>query len=178
MWQFKKWDSSEETYVMDNFPDYLITKSGKVISPPKKYSHKEPILRTTHKDKDGYSKVTLVKDGVRHTMRVNRLVAMQFIPNPKNLPIVNHIDEDKTNDHVSNLEWTDNYGNWKHSEHVASKPEIKVLKIDKDTDEILAQYRSLMEAARANGINQGNITNCLKGRCKSVGGYKWRTNNE
>lgn len=55
--------------------------------------------------KDGYYVTTLTKDGVSKTWRVHRLVALTYIPNPENKPIVNHLDENKTNNNVSNLEW-------------------------------------------------------------------------
>ena len=53
----------------------------------------------------GYKIVPLTKDGVCTTKFVHRLVAEAFIPNPDDLPFVNHIDEDKTNNFVENLEW-------------------------------------------------------------------------
>ena len=53
----------------------------------------------------GYIQVHLYKNGIRTGLRVHRLVAQAFIPNPDNLPEVNHLDEDKTNNRVDNLEW-------------------------------------------------------------------------
>ena len=63
----------------------------------------------------GYIQVNLYKNGIRTGLRVHRLVAQAFLPNPDNLPEVNHLDEDKTNNRVDNLEWCDrkynnNYG--------------------------------------------------------------------
>lgn len=66
-------------------------------------------------DHNGYKVVTLSKQGLLKQIKVHRLVAMAFIPNPKNYPQVNHKDEDATNNLVCNLEWCDgkynsNYG--------------------------------------------------------------------
>lgn len=177
MAKFVKWEGTEETFPVKEHPHYLITKSGIVISPPIKGSHSYPIILSQATDKDGYKKVLLRANGTKIEQGVHRLVAKQFIPNPNNLPMVNHIDEVKDNNHVSNLEWVDQYGNYKHSAH-NMKAEQVVLQLDKETEEVIAEYRSLMEAGRTLGINQGNITNCLKGRCKSVGGFKWRLKNE
>lgn len=62
----------------------------------------------------GYPKVTLMYKGKKHERRIHRIIAEHFLPNPKNLPIVNHKDSDRSNYAVSNLEWVDNSGNQKH----------------------------------------------------------------
>ena len=56
-------------------------------------------------DKDGYSKVVLFKDGKPKYVRLHRLLALQFIENPDNLPVVDHIDRDKSNNNLDNLRW-------------------------------------------------------------------------
>lgn len=56
-------------------------------------------------DKDGYSEVGLCKDGTRKYLRVHRLVAAAYLPNPNNLPVVNHKDENPSNNEFTNLEW-------------------------------------------------------------------------
>lgn len=153
---------------------YRITTDGKVFSSGGKSNHLKEIEMKYSFDKDGYRKLTLKKtvDGVKRqsTRRVCRLVASAFIPNPNNLPMVNHIDADRSNDTVKNLEWVSGYGNWIHAN---PNGECAVLQLSL-TGEIVAEHRSLMEAMRQTGIQQGNITNCIKGRCKSVGGYRWR----
>ena len=71
--------------------------------------------------KNGYLRVDLSKEGKHKMFSVHRLVGMTFIPNPEGLPQINHIDEDKTNNRVDNLEWCDckyniNYG--AHNENI------------------------------------------------------------
>ena len=65
-------------------------------------------------DKDGYERVVLTKDGIRKTYLVHRLVATAFIPNPENKTTINHIDGNKRNNNVSNLEWATEKENQNH----------------------------------------------------------------
>ena len=62
-------------------------------------------IKTTRKDKQGYLLLDLYKNNKKKTVRVHRLVAMAFIPNPQNKETVNHIDGNKENNTVENLEW-------------------------------------------------------------------------
>lgn len=80
---------SLDRYVKNNYSYWL--RKGKVLSP--------------EKNKDGYLLVSLCCNGKRYLRTVHRLVAEAFIPNPDNLPEVNHINEDKSNNRVENLEW-------------------------------------------------------------------------
>ena len=91
---------SVDRYVKSKGESYWLRK-GKMLSPTK--------------DKNGYLKVNLSCNGKHNIIRVHRLVTEAFLPNPDNLPEVNHKDEDKTNNRVENLEWCDhkynmNYG--------------------------------------------------------------------
>lgn len=93
---------------------YQISNMGRVKSLSNGKYKKEKI-RKYRKDKDGYLQLNLHKNNVMTTFKVHRLVAEAFIPNPHNLPQVNHKDEDKTNNRVDNLEWctveyNNNYG--------------------------------------------------------------------
>lgn len=67
-----------------------------------------------YKNAKGYLKIGLAQDNKCVKFRVNRLVALAFIPNPYNLPQVNHKDGNKANNSFTNLEWVDNSGNMKH----------------------------------------------------------------
>ena len=144
----------------------------------------------------GYLQVTLSKDGkIKHCM-IHRLVAMAFIPNSNNLPEVNHIDEDKTNNRVENLEYCSrsyniNYGTRnkkvaekvaeklkgkKHSEEhnkkIAKKLSKPVFSVDKESGLIMF-WESAIEAGRCIGISSSHISECCKGKLKSTGGFYW-----
>ena len=152
---------------------YEVSDLGRVKS--LKYC-KERILkpRKTH---DGYLQVGICKYGQRKFLLVHRLVAEAFITNSQGLDTVNHKDEVKTNNTVTNLEWMsqkDNLNYGTHNKRVAESLSKKVQMFDKFTGELLATFPSTMEANRITGINQGNISSCCLGKYKSAGGYVWR----
>ena len=106
MYKFLNMESKE----VPNFSNYKITTDGKI------YSLITNCWIKPFEDKDGYYRIALVNDeGVRIKNRVCRLVAITYLENENNLPIVNHIDEDKKNDHVDNLEWCSHQENVLHS---------------------------------------------------------------
>ena len=158
---------------------YEVSDLGRVKS---LWYGKERILKPG-KDTGGYLFVKLYKDGHVKKFKVHRLVAEAFIPNTQGLETVNHKDEVKTNNTVSNLEWmsmrdNNNYGtrNKRASEARLNHPAFskKVQMFDKSTGELLATFPSLMEANRITGIANQSISKCCNGKYKSAGGYKWR----
>lgn len=133
--------------------------------------------------KNGYLMVQLWKDGKVKLCLVHRLVAKAFIPNPDNLPCVNHKDEDKHNNCWLNLEWCDatyntNYGT--RNERVAKamtnrKAQSKaVLQINKDTNEVIKEFPSTHQVERELGFANTNISKCCLGRLNQAYGYYWR----
>ena len=125
----------------------------------------EKILKVYDNGK-GYLRVQLCKDGKVKNCRINRLVAQAFLPNPNNLPEVNHIDQDKTNNCVENLEWCTTQYNVEYSQAKA------VIGINKVSG-LIMEFPSLMEAERQTGISNKHICACCKGKAKSAGGFYW-----
>ena len=168
---------------------YQISNKGRVKSAERikwsgnvYYKAPERILKACKRNSNEYLFVNLYKDGKRKPYLIHRLVAEAFLPNLDNLPQVNHKDENKENNCVENLEWCDikyncNYGtrNKRLSEKRRNHPSMSrpVMSINKESG-LIMEYESIMEAERVTGVNHGNIANCCRGRCKSVGGYFWQ----
>ena len=134
----------------------------------------------------GYFMVKLRKDGIQKMCLIHRLVAQSFIPNPLNLPQVNHKDEDKTNNMVDNLEWCDakynmNYGtiNRRRGESLGYGKDnpysIPIIQYDKN-GEFIKEWDSTMDVERELHIQHSNITKCCKKQLhfKTAGGFIWR----
>lgn len=138
---------------------------------------KEKILNFS-KSNRGYLQVCLTKNGNYKTYTVHRLVAKAFIDNPLNKKTVNHIDGNKLNNCVNNLEWATSSENNKHAfDNGLSKPhnQRKVNQYDLNNNYIKT-WNSIAEFLKENNINLKNsgITSCCKGKQKTAYGYKWK----
>lgn len=118
-------------------------------------------------NKQGYLFVPLSKENDVSLARVNRIVAQAFIPNPDNLPAVNHIDRNRTNNKVSNLEWcTIEYNNRYSTAKAIVQYNLSGSKV--------AEWEAISDAAKETGINLSNIAQCCRGFRKTAGNYIWR----
>ena len=147
---------------------YQVSDQGRVKS--LKFG-KERILKPL-RNTFGYLFVFLCKNGEKKEYKVHRLVAKTFIPNPDNLPQVNHKDEDKDNNSVQNLEWCDskynnNYGtrNEKLSKSVLQYTKSGVF---------VREWKSATDVQRNLNYNIGNISKCCNGKLKSAYNFIWK----
>jgi hypothetical protein len=92
-----------------DFENYLITKDGDIY---RNITYRK--LKCSI-DKNGYLKIRLLNKSGRKSMFLHRLLAIQFIPNPLNKPFINHIDGNKSNNKLNNLEWCTHKENMKHA---------------------------------------------------------------
>lgn len=140
----------------------------------------------------GYLRVRLYKNNIAYNMRVHRLVAEAFIPNPDNKPQVNHIDEDKTNNSLANLEWMTAKENNNHGtrnerlskairkamrkstrDSISKSNSIPIIATNIKTGESTEFYGS-NECSRQLELHVPNITAVLKGRLRQTGRYTFK----
>lgn len=131
-------------------------------------------------EKHGYFRIPLIKGGrgsVRHFL-VHRLVAETFIPNPDNLPMVNHKDENKKNNRVDNLEWCDNDYNIHYGTGIKRRSQNQKKQVEQidSNGNVVALHEGVVEASIATGIERSSIGKCCNGmkHRKTAGGYRWR----
>lgn len=122
----------------------------------------------------GYKIVWLTKNSKRKGVSVHRLVALAFVSNPENKPIVNHLDEDKANNRFDNLEWVTNIENMNYgtrNERIGKANSIPIKVIYQDNTYEIWQSASLF--AREFKVNASSINNALNGRMKTYKGMKF-----
>ena len=157
---WKDIDEYEGLYQVSNYGRIKSLKKGKEI-----------ILKS-RKDKDGYSQVGLWKNGSKKQKTVHRLVALHFIPNDDLFKTeINHKDENKENNNINNLEWTDhitniNYGN----RNKKLSKEVKQFSLD---GAFIQSFPSTKEIQRQLGYYGSAISECCNGKRKTAYGFRW-----
>ena len=166
---------------------YKVSNLGNVYSFPRK--HTKGGLLKGKPDKNNYLRVTLTKNSKQKLCGIHRLVAIAFLPNINNLPMINHKDENPKNNNVDNLEWCDakynnNYGTrnikigQKHKGKYVPKGDDswnarKIYQCDKNGN-IIKKWNSIVGIERTTGYSATNIKYCLSGKQHYSYGFIWR----
>lgn len=148
---------------------YYITEDGKC------YNEKtNKFLKGQNNYKNGYLSYNLtLPNGNKKRCYAHRLVAIAYIPNPHNKKEVNHIDGDKKNNNVENLEWVTSKENKRHALEKELKKQKHVFCFTKDK-KLVAEYKSIAEAARSVGISSSLIQQEVNKGIKALsGGFYW-----
>lgn len=142
-------------------------------------------LRIPQKNKDGYLKIQLTSNGKQKQYSVHRLVGMAFIPNPLNLPTIDHIDTIKTNNHVSNLRWCtrkENINNELTRKLFSERSHLNTLRGEKhrlskpivgiSPDKKVKKYTCIHDTA-SDGFCTSSVARTCRGIYSQHKGYKW-----
>lgn len=161
---------------------YQVSSFDRIKSLPKIGSggHLNCIILKPNTIKDGYLAVSLYKDKKKYSKKVHQLVAIAFVPNPNSYSQINHKDEDKTNNHVNNLEWCDssynnNYGKQSRLNRI-SRGAIRGRKVQQLSLDgtLLKEWDSIRGIERELGFKNSNIIRCCKGIASEAYNFKWR----
>lgn len=174
---------SEEWRDIKGYYGYQVSSLGRIKSLGNKSNHLSEILMR-QSTVLGYKTVGLRKANKSKMLKVHRLVAEAFIPNPKALPQVNHIDGDKTNNSVSNLEWCTAKENVDHARTTGLKQpnkkgkddprSIAISQIDPLTGKVVNTFFGLREMERQTGFARANIKRALDKEGRFSYGWKWK----
>ncbi len=160
-----------ETRPIPGFPDYEVSDTGRVWSHYGSGRWLKPCI-----NRGGYLKVVLYENDKLFSKIVHRLVAIAWIPNPHNLPQVNHRDGNKTNNHARNLEWVTSKENVGHAVNTGLHYQSAVCQYSIETGKKLRSFASMRAAARASHgkYSSGNISGAVCGTTLTAGGFQWR----
>jgi len=165
--------NNEETW--KDIPGYEGLYKASNIGNIKSYYNKngKSILKPSPK-RSGYLQVILVKNKRNWSVGVHILVLMAFTGSRIPGKQVNHIDGNKHNNNLNNLEWVTASENMIHSCSVLKNATKPVLQMSKRGDVVIAEYESLVMASMVTGVHKVNISICCRGITGSAGGYKWQ----
>ena len=159
---------------------YQVSNLGRVKSLENRSNHKKEKILASHV-RNQYYGVALYRDRHYKNYTIHKLVAEAFIPNPDNLPEVNHKDENKLNNCADNLEWCDkkyniNYGYSAVNRQIQNRERGLSMSKKVLCVETGVIYSSIIEAYRQTGVGQKEIINVCKGKphYKTAGGYHWK----
>lgn len=161
---------------------YQVSEAGEIFSAPRNGNGYKSRKMSQSTDSDGY-KVVKARNGEKvRTLKVHRMVAQAYLPNPECKPQVNHKDGNKANNHLSNLEWVTASENIRHAKDNGLQQEchnrVSVEQLDLETNAVIAAYPSLKEAEKQTGVGWTGISAVLRNKRKSAGGYYWRRFND
>lgn len=188
---------NEEFRDIENFEGlYQISNYGRVKSLERfKRNHtkvqkvEEQILKS-HLNNRGYYYAMLNKEGEQNHKTIHRLIAQAFIPNPNNLPCINHIDGNKLNNSLDNMEFCTYSHNNKEAYRLGLKKSAITGRLGYDNwnskpicqydlkGNFIKEWACSLEVKRQLGINASNITSCCRGERNKAGGYIWKYRKE
>ena len=145
------------------FPGYRVSRYGEILNSAGRRI-------AVHTNRRGYVITCL---GYGKSVKIHRVVAMAWIPNPEGHPQVNHIDGNKSNNSVHNLEWVSNSQNIAHAfaNGLHPNPEKPVIGVCLETG--AGVWAKSQHAVGHFGFKYRSVNNCLRGRAKSHRGYAW-----
>ena len=158
---------------------YQVSNLGNIKSLNYNHTKKEKILKPL-KRKDEYLKIRLYKNKKYKTYFIHRLVAEAFIPNLNNYPIINHIDENRSNNYVKNLEWCTQKQNVQHSINTGTRKlmreygRVRIVGQYNLNNKLIKIWNALIDIEKELGYNATSIWHCCNNKTKKSYGFIWK----
>lgn len=160
LYQVSNFGNVRSLYRIENYSKYKRKRNGKILR-----------QNTTR----AYNYVILCKNNKTKTFRTHRLVAETFLPNSNNYPVINHIDGNKQNNRIENLEWCTYKYNIEEAYRLGLSKTKKINQYDLKGNYIKT-WNSIINASKTLKIDTSAITKCCRGKRNKAGGYKWKYN--
>jgi hypothetical protein len=159
---------------IDGFENYLIDKKGTIISLKRRLPH----IMKPKMDKDGYLEIGLRKfengKNIKKFFRVHRLVALAYIPNPNDLPLINHKNNNRNDNRTDNLEWCNSTYNNQYAFKMGREPSYNGQKkvVVLLNGNIVNEFGSIKACAEYFGMSDGHVRRIIKGQLNNNGKLK------
>lgn len=157
---------------IEGFSKYQVSNYGRIKSLDFNGTKKKKIL-TPVVTRKGYLHVNLYSNRKMKSIPIHRIVAKAFIENPEDKPQVNHIDGNKKNNNVNNLEWCTNQENVIHAFKTGLNKNIRAVNQYDKNGIFLKSWNCMSDASKFYRISQPHIQKCCKGERHSAGGFIW-----
>ena len=163
-------------YINDKKTIYQVSNIGNIRNSKNIKNRKCGLLKPRYNKSNGYIQTCIRFENEKYYRYIHRLVAEAFIPNPDNLPQVNHIDGDKHNNRVENLEWCDGEYNMRHCFDNCLCSTAKKIKVYSLSGKYINTYKSITEAFKDLNISSSEKLNSdvFYDNTKQNQGYQWR----
>jgi hypothetical protein len=172
LWAFEETEGNEgemwKAITIESFEKkgFFVSNYGRIRDPNGKIKKKFSVA-------GGYFDLKIVKGGHHH--KIHRLVAQHFLENPLLKQQVNHINGDKMNNQVTNLEWVTNQENVQHAYNNGLNKKVSpVLQYDKEGSEFIKEFKSIQDASNELGISNSSISACCRGKTKQTHGFHFK----
>ena len=162
---------------IEGYDNYMVSNLGRVKSLNYNRTGKEKLLKPS--TQNGYLSIGLSKNGKLKKLRVNRVVAEAFIPNPDNKSFIDHINTDRTDNRVDNLRWVTNNENMNNHLTLIKCSESKKGKLNPKHKSILqfdlnGNFIRKWDCIKDTGFHSSHISKCCNGKRKTAYGYIWK----